>query len=235
MWTISLVEETSPKIRDTATQTHLRITTEMCWGHLRPATQGGCHVLPSPDTVPAVPGDGTRHVGEDFALSGAKAEPGHGMFYRKTDWIFLDNLSPIVWICSKGREQLLKSVGRERKQSLLPWSNNSAAASVLSGEIRLEGCESHKEVVFSCKTLFQRPQLAPFWQWYFPPEVSTASDFPRRQKLGSSKLRGRDGSLGVGSLGALSILETELYTKGMLRTDSEGNTDNLPNEQTNFS
>lgn len=54
------------------------------------------------------------------------------------------------------------STGRERKRSPLHWYNNPAVTAVLSGEIRLEGCESHKEVVFSCKTLFKRTQLASF-------------------------------------------------------------------------
>lgn len=126
------------------------------------ATQGGHHLIPSQHSVPATLGDGTSHPGEDFALSGAKAESALWMLYRKSDLIFLDNLSSIVGICLKGREQLLTSTGRERKQSLLHWSNNPAATAVLSGEIRLEGCESCKEVVFSCKMLFRRPQLASF-------------------------------------------------------------------------
>ena len=84
------------------------------------------------------------------------------MLYRTTDLIFLDNLSSIVWICLKRREQLLMSTERERKQSPLHWYNNPAATAVLSGEIRLEGCKSHKEVVSSCKMLFKRPQLASF-------------------------------------------------------------------------
>lgn len=54
-----------------------------------------------------------------------------------------------MWVYLKGREQLLMSTGRERKQSPLHWSDNPAATAALSGEIRLEGSESHKEVVFS--------------------------------------------------------------------------------------
>lgn len=159
---------------------------KVCWGHLWPASQGGCHILPSQHHLSAILGDGTNHFGDKFALSDAKAESALGMLYRKTDLIFLDNLSPIVWICLKGREQLLKSTGRERKQSSLYWSNNPVAITVLSGEIRLEGCESHKEVVFSCNMLFKRPQLASFRQWYFPPKVSTSSNFSWRQKPDSS-------------------------------------------------
>lgn len=49
------------------------------------------------------------------------------------------------------RERAVVNVYRKGKktEALLHWSNNPAATAALSGEIRLEGCKSHKEVVFS--------------------------------------------------------------------------------------
>lgn len=122
----------------------------------------GQHLLPSWHSVSITLGDGTSHLEEDFALSGAKAESTLWMLNRKTDLIFLDNLSSTVWLCLKGREQLLMSTGRERKQSSLHWSSNPAAAAVLSGEISWRGASPAKKLCFLPKLFFERPQMASF-------------------------------------------------------------------------
>lgn len=48
----------------------------------RAAIRGGCYLLPCQHCVLATPGGGTAHLGVNFTLSDAEAEPGLWMLYR---------------------------------------------------------------------------------------------------------------------------------------------------------
>lgn len=148
VWIMPLEEETCTKIWKTAPQ---KTSQDHHWGVLRPPTScypRGMLSPPTPALCPCHPWWWPSPPWGKLCPLRCKSWA-RALDAWQTDLIFLDNLSSIVWIRLKGREQSLMSTGRERKQSPLLWSNNPAATTVLSGEIRLEGCESHKEVVFS--------------------------------------------------------------------------------------
>lgn len=86
------------------------------------------------------------------------------------------------------------------------------------------GKKPHTEVVLLQNV--KRPQLASTWQWYFPSEVPTGSNFTQRPNTDTSKL---------GERGARSDwCPASWDVRERLRSGGDGNVNHLLNKGTNF-